>query len=485
MDDHIRKCMEKILTKFSNINFFNDSEAEKLKQIKDYKTIYEYKGEKYKINTIDYIYIFQQSLLNVTRAYNYSSLGDSIYLDVFQNMLKNKKPSFVNYAKVLFVKKTKNNFIVGFSRDEKIPMLENLNISPVFRKLMGDILNELFFNNNKLKLITIPIIVDYNMDDMHSELIIFQIVEKKLYIINYDPAGSLKLGNIMDEFLIFLTEITTQIIDEYKIDIEVKSVHKKDLEFEIYKGEKTGGLQKITNNIDILDDSENPNQGICENFTFFILYCLVYIFYSSKIPYPCDEIIKKIEYLIYITFFTNEENEKKFSNIIINFSNYISDYYYNYSILQITENKTQEEKVHIKKNFQFRIETIFSNLFKCILLDKIHLNKYTEEKDIDTLKSSGYFCIENKECSSNNCVNNHCYIDEKEVEPEDIRNTGNPCLYNIQCRSGDCKDYICTGDVELEEAEFYDECYDSDEILEPEDLQEILDSNSSRNYLNM
>ena len=119
-------------------------------------------------------------------------------------MLKNKKPSFVNYAKVLFVKKTKNNFIVGFSRDEKIPMLENLNISPVFRKLMGDILNELFFNNNKLKLITIPIIVDYNMDDMHSELIIFQIVEKKLYIINYDPAGSLKLGNIMDEFLSLL-----------------------------------------------------------------------------------------------------------------------------------------------------------------------------------------------------------------------------------------------------------------------------------------
>ena len=120
-------------------------------------------------------------------------------------------------------------------------------------------------------------------------------------------------------------------------------------------------------------------------------------------------------------------------------------------------------------------------MFADILLIKYLNKKYTEEGDIETLKSSGYNCKENSDCSSNHCVNNVCYIDEKEVNIDDIRSVGNPCLYNIQCRSGNCKDYVCIGEDNHEKQTFYDTGYDPDEIIE----YEILDMENNHKYLNM
>ena len=88
--EHIKKCMIIILNKFSNVNFFKNPESLKLKQIKDYKTIFEHNNEKYIVNTIDYVYNYIQTITNLTVKYKISSIGDSIYLDIHKNLLNEK-----------------------------------------------------------------------------------------------------------------------------------------------------------------------------------------------------------------------------------------------------------------------------------------------------------------------------------------------------------------------------------------------------------
>ena len=264
---------------------------------------------------------------------------------------------------------------------------------------------------------------------------------KKLYPnckIIYSNFKNIKISNLFD--LVLCLEVNS-INDEKKIYSSIK-IFKK--------------LMKLS----------NKNGYIMVNFWKNFIYENV-IKIENLIRQNNFKIIKKIEYVLYFNF---SQNSERFSNIIINFLNHTTDRYYEICLFHISE----------KDKFQKQIKYYFENMFADILLIKYLNKKYTEEGDIETLKSSGYNCKENSDCSSNHCVNNVCYIDEKEVNIDDIRSIGNPCLYNIQCRSGDCRDYVCIGEDNHEKEKNYDQVYDEDEIIEYEDNIEMA-SNSQTN----
>ena len=90
------KSMTILMNKFSNFG----------QSIKDKKTTYIYNNKKYNINSIDYIYLVQQTLLIISKNYQYTSIDNSIYLDIFQNMLHKKiKRDTIDYGRIISVKK--------------------------------------------------------------------------------------------------------------------------------------------------------------------------------------------------------------------------------------------------------------------------------------------------------------------------------------------------------------------------------------------
>ena len=186
-----------------------------------------------------------------------------------------------------------------------------------------------------------------------------------------------------------------------------------------------------------------------------MLYCIIYIKYSN-VNFPCHEIISYVEKFFYLNFFNSVDGYVNFSNIIVNFGNYIVNSYYEFFTLKtkITKNYTQEEKdiLTLNKNiFQTSIAELFEHLFINFYIQ--NSNNINDNKK-EFLKQSGYQCFKNSDCYSNKCVNNICYINEKEVNREDIRSVGNPCVYDSQCRSGSCVENICNGDDNLEIIEF-------------------------------
>ena len=455
---HIEKQVLFVLNKFSKNN---------LKQTKDYKTIYEYKDQKYILNTVDYIYLFQQTLINISKFnQQYTSMVDTIYLDILNN--KEDENLYQNYSQTINLEIQENNYKITQEtyKNNEFLVLHEKTFTNYFMKFVNNIISKLLYKN--IKIYTLCCRVNY-IFGLHSELIYFQIYENNLYIINYDPMGTRFDTSIMDTFMDYLSQMFNHFFSTNNMNYKVKTVYKQNLEFK-YQGKKIGGIQRITKNLSTTIDK--PSIGICEIYCYFILYCLIYILYSSPKNYLCSDLIKKIEYVLYFNF---SQNSERFSNIIINFLNHTTDRYYEICLFHISE----------KDKFQKQIKYYFENMFADILLIKYLNKKYTEEGDIETLKSSGYNCKENSDCSSNHCVNNVCYIDEKEVNIDDIRSVGNPCLYNIQCRSGDCRDYVCIGEDNHEKEKNYDQVYDEDEIIEYEDNIEILDNDSLQNYLNM
>ena len=285
----------------------------------------------------------------------------------------------------------------------------------------------------------------------------------------------------MKEFIYYLKDCINFLLEKNNKKLNLKIIHKEELKFE-NKDRKIGGLQKMTLNLKYVEgDSGSPSDGICELFSFFLLYFVIFIIYSSKTVYLISDLIKTIEEIIFCQYFQNIDSIKKLSNIIINFSNHVKDNYYEYSISKIL---SYSNSFVDKKNFLDDISKVFNG----ILAPEIEKNitKIVKYENIDfNLKSSGYLCKKNIECSSNNCVNNHCYIDEKEVNINDIRSVGNPCLYNIQCRTENCLDYVCIGEDKYEKEDNYDTAYDEDEIIEYEDDLEILDNENQNIYENM
>ena len=437
-----------------------------LTPIKDYNTIYEYQGVKYIVNTIDYIYIFLQTLLNVSMTYRkYSSVIDSIYSDI----LKIKKDIFTDYSQTIII--DKNYFII--QKDISFSVLKNKKINKEFKTFVDNILNNVFTNKN-IKIYILSCTVKYKLGS-HSEFIIFQIYNNELYIINYDPQGINISTTIMGKFLKYLTEISENYLVENKINIHIKTVYKENLQFE-YQGKKIGGLQNLTNNFYFLTENYKPNYGLCLLYSFFMIYFLINILYFYS-DISCYEAIPKIENIIYNIF---KKDRDQFASIFINFGNHILNRYYEYSFFQIETTYGYFEKIKAQK----QINEIFEFLFKNVYLPK-NLKKQQEILDFDFLKSSGYSCKEDIECGSDNCVNNHCYIDEKEVNIDDIRSVGNPCLYNIQCKSGNCRDYVCIGE-DKHEKENNPQYYNEEDNYQPLNYEdEILDLENTSKYMRM
>ena len=462
------KSMTILMNKFSNFG----------QSIKDKKTTYIYNNKKYNINSIDYIYLVQQTLLIISKNYQYTSIDNSIYLDIFQNMLHKKiKRDTIDYGRIISVKKENENiFIREDSKKEQGFNILNTEkkYSVEFKEFAMKILQELI--NLDKKFLCFICHVKYKTEN-HSELLFFQIYKKKLYIINYDPyiLGIKGENNEMYIFLKLLEKFFNAILTKYNIG-DVQIVNKTELSFE-HNNKKYGGLQRITNNLKhVYGNTGSPSTGICEIFSLFMLYYVVYINYSIKNTFLCSDLIKNIEQYIFLNFLNSGKMEY-FSEIIINFANHITDNYYIYMTEQISiDNKLTSRK------FQEKIKYVFDFLFS-ELTQKLSI--HNEKLDFKNLRSSGYTCKEDIECSSYKCLNNHCYIDEKGVDPEDIRSVGNPCLYNIQCRSGDCRDYVCIGEDNHEKEDNYDTCYDPDEIIEYDINAEILDNQNNDEYLNM
>ena len=479
--EHIKKCMIIILNKFSNVNFFKNPESLKLKQIKDYKTIFEHNNEKYIVNTIDYVYNYIQTITNLTVKYKISSIGDSIYLDIHKNLLNEKNiTSFINYGRTISLKKEGLDFIIKEDiNGNEFNVLYNNSFSFDFLDFTKELLHQLFDNN--LKFISILFRVKYQTGN-HSEILFFQLIKNDIYIIHYDPSINTNLPPDMKEFIYYLKVGINFLLEKNNNKLNLKIIHKEDLYFE-NKDRKIGGLQRMTLNLKYVEgDSGSPSDGICELFSFFLLYFVIFIIYSTKTVYLISDLIKQIESIIFHEYFQNIDSVKKLSNIIINFSNHVKDNYYEYSISKILSYSNSFDD---KKKFLDSITKIFNGILASeIEKNIIKIVKY-ENIDSNYLKSSGYLCKENIDCSSNNCVNNHCYIDEKEVNINDIRSVGNPCLYNIQCRSGDCRDYVCIGEDKYEKEDNYDTAYDEDEIIEYEDDLEILDNENQNIYENM
>ena len=96
----IEKQVLFVLNKFSKNN---------LKQTKNYKTIYEYKDQKYILNTVDYIYLFQQTLINISKFnQQYTSMVDTIYLDILNN--KEDENLYQNYSQTINLEIQENNY---------------------------------------------------------------------------------------------------------------------------------------------------------------------------------------------------------------------------------------------------------------------------------------------------------------------------------------------------------------------------------------
>ena len=121
-EDHVKKSMEKILKKFSKKIIFKNGTELNLTQIKDYKSVYKYKGKKYNINSIDYVYIFEQALSNMSKIFNYSTISDSLYMDINENMLgiKKTKNSFFGFGRTITLKRKDEDNI--FFRDDLFPI---------------------------------------------------------------------------------------------------------------------------------------------------------------------------------------------------------------------------------------------------------------------------------------------------------------------------------------------------------------------------
>ena len=458
---NFENCMINLVNKFSNINFFHKNpNSTKFKSIKDHKTSYIYKNKKYNIKTIDYIYIFQQALLNISKDFKYISIGDSIYFDIFNNMLNKKIKPNVDNGRVISIKKEGDNIM--FEEDAKV--INNFLVlndkkdffSKGFILFAENILHNLL---NTYKNFYYLICHSHYTIGSHCELILFQIYDNKLYIVNYDPSILKNLGEEMNIFLKLLENCFKLILENVQITMDIVIVNKAELIFD-YNNKKYGGLQKLSDNLKYVN--EGPSTGICEIFSIFILYFVVYIQYSSKNTYLCSELIKNIEHYFFSNFIVNNRIEY-FSDIIINFANHVTDNYYSDIFFQISK----DEKNSFELELQYLLDYLFGT-FK-------NLIPYNETIEPEFLKSSGYYCNTNNECSSNNCVNNICYTEEKAVDPEDIRSVGNPCLYDIQCRSGHCKDNTCIGEDNYEKAinpEYY------------EDVEnQILDRENSNIYL--
>ena len=94
-----------------------------LTSIKDYNTIYEYKGEKYNVNTLEYIYLFLHTPLNISKVYQkYSSVIDSMYSDIFRN----KKDNYVEYSQSITIEIKKNKYFKKVIKIEIFMYLVNM-----------------------------------------------------------------------------------------------------------------------------------------------------------------------------------------------------------------------------------------------------------------------------------------------------------------------------------------------------------------------
>ena len=475
-EDHVKKSMEKILKKFSKKIIFKNGTELNLTQIKDYKSVYKYKGKKYNINSIDYVYIFEQGLSNMSKIFNYSTISDSLYMDINENMLgiKKTKNSFFGFGRTITLKRKDEDNI--FFRDDLFPIdisvIENNQYSSEFIDYSSYIFDQLF--NKNIKFFSLFCRMSYK-NVGHAELLFFQISRDTIYIINYDPSVIMTEGTEMFDFINFLSDILEQNLKNNNLShIQVKKIFKNEMSIDIEKN--ISGLQKLSDNLKLVqNDFGNPAEGICEIFCHFMMYCLIYINYSTENTYLCNELIMSIETYICIVFFGSFDEIKLFSNLIINFASYITDYYYNYSIFQITSIDEKNQNI-IKQNFQ-KVMVELTDMFFENYLKKHNFSVYEEKIDPETLKHSGYFCQTNSECISDNCVNNHCYIDEKEVNIDDIRSSGNPCLYNTQCKTRNCIDNVCIGDDNYRQyskeeiPEYYDDELTNLEMLDMESLE--------------
>ena len=444
-----------------------------IKPVINYKTIYEYNGKKYNLNTIDYIYLFLNSIsIFSSENQKYSLIIHSIYSDIF----KNKTDNYKNYSGEIQLKylKNDNNFKITKQKDE-FKIYDRYNkFSEKFIDIFWNILDSLVKNKN-MKIYTMSCVIDYN-ECFHSELIFFQIYNGDFYIINYDPEGKddINITNIFMNYLKLFYENNFQFM---KINVNVKLIYKEQLEFK-YENKNIGGMQLLTDNFSFLSKTTKPNQGICLIYSMFMCYFLfnVLYFYNNG---PCYQAIINIEYILNNIFI---KNKQEFANIFINFANHILNSYYEFSVLQIENSYGYYEKIDFQNKIINQFEILFENFIDEIYPKK--LKKYIEkELNNEYKKSSGYQCKKDLECKSNNCIDNICYIDEKEVHSEDIRSIGNPCLYNIQCRSRTCKNNICIGEDNQERDK--NPQYYEDEIFEHESNQEILDEENLNIYENM
>ena len=320
-------------------------------------------------------------------------------------------------------------------------------------KIFNNINNLYLENPNNLLIFELH--TYYSENNNHSELLIFQIIGNTLYIVNYDPNGADDMMNNATFFLNLLGKELDNIIKEKLLNFEIEIIYKCDL-FSIYKNYKINGLQTVSKLYN-LEDIKTTEPGTCLLFSYFIFYCLNYIQYSSDIVYPCSEIIKKIEFYIYTTFFQQEYKAHYFSNILLNFAFYVVENSYKHFHKEITKNDSQ---YNLEKYFKLFINSD-SGIYN------------SQEKDNEYKKYSGYPCYDNNECVSNNCIDNLCYANILEINPNDIRNVGNPCLYNIQCRSNNCINNICSGTEYLEKnfnPEYYDDNINYEEISDDNQL---------------
>jgi hypothetical protein len=432
-----------------------------LKNIKDYKIHHEFNGKIFMVNVIDYIYMKINSVNYIQKQYkDYNSFTHFLYTDI----LKNKPGNYNMYSKNIDIVFYDDNIRINIG-DISYYTYEEKKITIKIYSFITKILENILNNHIKLYTIECNTCYEKNQQDKHSEIIFFQIIDNTLYLVNYDPLGETAYTN---KFLDLLVVICENFFKTKRLNIEVKKIYSENLTFN-YKGEKLGGLQTLTDNIFYLEKNHKPYDGICLVYSYFMIYLLINVIYFYK-NYPCYQAIIDIESVIYDIFI---KDKTMFGNIIINFSNYILDMHYTNLLFEIEKKYGLLEKERFKTRLyeidMYYLEYLIKNNMEIKEKDKeiIYNNIYT--------KSSGYACKRDIECSSYKCLNNICYIDEKNVDPEDVRNVGNPCLYNIQCRSKKCKDNICIGDDNLQRDK--NPVYYEDEILDKESRNIYLNRN--------
>ena len=100
---------------------------------------------------------------------------------------------------------------------------------------------------------------------------------------------------------------------------------------------------------------------------------------------------------------------------------------------------TKDDPIDIKAEIYENTKETSDKIFRVLFL-----NKYREDEKTENIKrESGYSCIENNDCISELCIDKKCYIEEKDVDLEDLRSSGNPCLYNSQCKTNNCIENVC------------------------------------------